>query len=65
MRNSGRPGYGQLPDIWVSMDTERALLERCRTLDLSLRDLIVNLLEQEVPTADFGWPPPNALERVG
>jgi hypothetical protein len=50
MRNTGRPGYGQLPDIWVSMDTERRLIARAECLGITVRDLIVNLLE-----AEFDW----------
>lgn len=46
MRNVG--GRGQLPDIWIGMDTERALHQRAATLGITVRDLIVNLLEPEI-----------------
>jgi hypothetical protein len=51
-RNVG--GRGQLPDIWVGMDTERALQQRADTLGITVRDLIVNLLEAEVAPL-IGW----------
>ena len=54
MRNTGRPGHGQLPDIWVGMDTERALRQRAETLGLTVSDLIINLLEAEVAPI-VGW----------
>lgn len=43
MRNVG--GRGQLPDIWVGMDTERALHRWADHLGWTVRDLIVSLLE--------------------
>jgi hypothetical protein len=43
-----------LPDIRVGMDTERALIRRAQTLDITVRDLIVNLLEAEVGDV-VGW----------
>jgi hypothetical protein len=45
-RNVGH--RGQLPDIWVGMDTERSLRQRAETLNITVRDLIVNLLEREI-----------------
>ena len=45
---------GHLPDVWVGMDTERALQQRAETLGLTVRDLIVNLLEAEVAPL-IGW----------
>jgi hypothetical protein len=49
-RNIGH--RGQLPDIWVGMDTERALCERAGTLNLTVRDLVVNLIEAEMWSND-------------
>lgn len=65
MRNVG--GRGQLPDIWVGMDTERVLRERADLLDLSVRELIIGLIESAFPphVADtMQWPAPDPLERV-
>jgi hypothetical protein len=53
-RNVAQSGRGQLPDIWVGMDTERALAQRADTLGITIRDLIVNLLEAEVAPL-IGW----------
>lgn len=49
-----RSNCGQLPDIWVGMDTERALRQCADTLGVTIRDLIVNLLEAEVAPL-IGW----------
>lgn len=43
-----------LPDIRVGIDTERALIQRANTLGITVRDLIVNLLEAEVGQI-IGW----------
>lgn len=51
-RNLGH--RGQLPDIWVGMDTERAIQQRAALLDCTVRDLIVNLIEGEVAHI-IGW----------
>lgn len=51
-RNVGE--RGQLPDIWIGMFTERAMIERCETLGITPRDLIINLLEAEL-APQVGW----------
>lgn len=66
MRNTGRPGYGQLPDIWLSMDTERLLVARAATRGVNVRDLVVELIEAEFDWRaglDFGEGPIEAPER--
>ena len=44
-RNVG--GMGQLPDIWIGMDLERAVYRRAADLHITVRDLVINLLENE------------------
>jgi len=38
---------GQLPDIWIGMDLERAVHQRAQDLNITVRDLVINLLEAE------------------
>jgi acyl-ACP thioesterase len=47
-RNVGH--RGQLPDIWVSMDTERKLRQRASERGLSMKDLMLNIIEEA-----FNW----------